>query len=208
MVKGDNQVTGTTYKVPLLVEVDGGTTFYRTRGYDIAHLLATNVYFYSIFSTNGYIEAGDLTPKTITVSATAEDQISNLFDLVLASSGVGTVVSSINGLTGDVEIATGGSVTSVGLDLPDIFTITNSPVTTIGTLTAGLTAQGPNEVFAGPASGTTDAAPTFRSLVAADIPSLTQYVAVNGDTMTGDLKLQYDGTSGSNLGSHGIIFEG
>lgn len=119
VVKSKNQGTGTTYKVPLLVEVDGGVSYYRSRSYNIAHLLATvgpvDVYFYSIFSTNGYIEAADLTPQTITVKANAEDQISNLFDLVLASSGVGAVVSSINGLTGDVEIATGGSVTSADI---------------------------------------------------------------------------------------------
>lgn len=64
----------------------------------------------------------------------------------------------------------GGSVTSVSLSLPNIFSVTGSPVTTSGTLTGALTEQNANKVLAGPASGG-DAAPSFRSLVSNDIPS-------------------------------------
>ncbi len=64
-----------------------------------------------------------------------------------------------------------GTVTSVGLSLPGIFTVSGSPVTSSGTLTASLATQSANLVFAGPSSGSA-AAPTFRALVAADIPSL------------------------------------
>lgn len=73
-----------------------------------------------------------------------------------------------------------GSVTSVGLSLPNIFTVTNSPVTTTGTLTATLASQTANYVFAAPdgASGT----PTFRALLAADIPTLTAAKISNFDT--------------------------
>lgn len=62
-----------------------------------------------------------------------------------------------------------GSVTSVGLDLPSIFTVTVSPITTSGDLTATLASQTANTVFAAPngSAGT----PTFRTLVAADIPT-------------------------------------
>jgi hypothetical protein len=67
----------------------------------------------------------------------------------------------------------GGTVTSVALSLPStIFDVTGSPITTSGTLTAAYKVQNPNKVFAGPASGTVDATPSYRSLVAADIPSL------------------------------------
>jgi hypothetical protein len=62
-------------------------------------------------------------------------------------------------------------VTSVGLSLPNLFTVSGSPVTTTGTLTAQLANQDANKVFAGPGSGSA-AAPTFRVLVADDIPSL------------------------------------
>ena len=65
-----------------------------------------------------------------------------------------------------------GSVTSVGLALPDIISVSNSPVTTSGTLTGTLAGQLANRVFAAPdgAAGT----PGFRALVAADIPTLNQ----------------------------------
>src|ERR1017187_4709404 len=64
-----------------------------------------------------------------------------------------------------------GTVTSVGLTLPNIFSVSGSPVTTTGSLTATLATQAANLVFAGPTTGA-DAAPTFRLLVAADIPAL------------------------------------
>lgn len=65
-----------------------------------------------------------------------------------------------------------GTVTSVGLSLPNIFSVSGSPVTSSGTLSAALATQTANYVWAGPTTGG-DAAPTFRALVAADIPSLT-----------------------------------
>lgn len=74
-----------------------------------------------------------------------------------------------------------GSVTSVGLSLPSIFTVTNSPVTTSGTLTATFNNQNANIVFAGPSTGAA-AEPTFRSLVAADIPTLTAAKISDFDT--------------------------
>lgn len=69
--------------------------------------------------------------------------------------------------------STGGSgtVTSVGLSLPSQFTVSDSPVTISGTLTAALATQLANLIFAGPSSGAA-AAPAFRALIAADIPNL------------------------------------
>jgi hypothetical protein len=62
-----------------------------------------------------------------------------------------------------------GTVTSVGLSMPSIFSVTGSPVTITGTLTADLVNQNANTVFAGPVNGS-PTAPTFRALVNADIP--------------------------------------
>ena len=62
-----------------------------------------------------------------------------------------------------------GTVTSVSLALPAIFTVTGSPVTGSGTLTGTLANQSANRVWAGPTNGAA-AAPTFRSLVTADLP--------------------------------------
>ena len=67
---------------------------------------------------------------------------------------------------------TSGTVTSVGLSAPGIFTVSNNPVTTSGTLTLSLATQTANYVWAGPTTGS-PAAPSFRALVAGDIPTLT-----------------------------------
>lgn len=63
-----------------------------------------------------------------------------------------------------------GTVTSVGLSLPGIFSVSGSPVTISGTLTAALVSQAANQVWASPDG--VAGAPTFRALVAADIPTI------------------------------------
>lgn len=63
-----------------------------------------------------------------------------------------------------------GTVTSVGLTMPAIFSVTGSPVTGSGSLAASLAAQTANLVWAGPSTGS-PAAPTFRSLVYSDLPT-------------------------------------
>lgn len=78
----------------------------------------------------------------------------------------GTAWAPANAATGS------GTVTSVGLSLPSIFTVSNSPVTGSGTLTGTLATQSANVVFAGPTTGAA-ATPAFRSLVSADLPSHT-----------------------------------
>lgn len=86
-----------------------------------------------------------------------------------AQLGIGTGLS----ISGNNLNATGsgsGTVTSVGLSMPSIFNVSNSPVTVAGTLTAALANQNANLIFAGPASGGA-AGPAFRSLVAADMPA-------------------------------------
>lgn len=112
------------------------------------------------------------------------------------NSGSGGGVTSLNSLTGALTLVAGsgititpsgssitiaatgggsGTVTSVALadgSTSPIYTISGSPVTTSGTLTLTLSTQAANTVFAGPASGG-NAQPTFRALVAADVPSLT-----------------------------------
>ena len=55
-----------------------------------------------------------------------------------------------------------GTVTSVGLSLPDIFTVSGSPVTASGSLKATLASQTKGYVFAGPKDS--NGTPTFRKL--------------------------------------------
>lgn len=80
------------------------------------------------------------------------------------------------------------TVNSVGLSLPSIFSVSNSPVTTTGTLTGTLVNQNANIVFAGPSTGSA-AQPTFRSLVSDDIPNLAPSKITNFDTQVRSSRL-------------------
>jgi len=71
-----------------------------------------------------------------------------------------------------------GSVTSVGLTLPAEFSVTGSPVTGSGTLAGAWATQTTNKVFAAPNGST--GVPTFRALVAADIPTLDHGAKLSG----------------------------
>jgi hypothetical protein len=76
-----------------------------------------------------------------------------------------------------------GTVTSVGLTLPAIFGVSGSPVTSSGSLTATLATQTANRIFSGPTTGS-PAAPTFRALVAADIPDISATYLTPSSTAT------------------------
>ena len=65
-----------------------------------------------------------------------------------------------------------GTVSSVALTVPGFLSVSGSPITTAGTLAVTLANQNQNLIFAGPASGAA-ASPTFRALVALDIPDLS-----------------------------------
>lgn len=99
------------------------------------------------------------------------------------SVGTGLNLSDAGALTCTVS----GGVTSVGLAAPSsILTVTGSPVTTSGDLALALVAQNANKVWAGPTTGA-DANPTFRALVAADIPSLDAGKITTGTIATARL---------------------
>lgn len=88
-------------------------------------------------------------------------------NITITPTGTNIVIAATGGGGGG-----SGTVTSVGLALPSIFSVSGSPVTTSGTLTGSLANQNANLVWAGPSTGS-PATPTFRSLVAADIPTLS-----------------------------------
>lgn len=73
----------------------------------------------------------------------------------------------------------GGGVFSVGLSMPGIFSVSNTPVTSAGTLTTTFLAQPPGVVLAGPVSGP-NATPTMRAIADSDLPS-----ALTGKTYNG-----------------------
>jgi hypothetical protein len=99
-----------------------------------------------------------------------------------------------------------GTVTSVGLTLPSIFTVTGSPVTTAGTLTGSLASQMANRIFAAPNGSA--GAPTFRAMVAADMPSAG---VASGGNVTGtwpSLSISAAATGGVITGTYPAITVG
>ena len=150
---------------------------------------------------------------------------------VVYGGGAGAApVATAAGTTGQVLTATTsgaptwvtptntGTVTSVALSLPSIFSVSGSPVTTSGTLTGALANQNANIVFAGPSTGAA-AAPTFRLLVATDIPSLayaptagstsiTTLGTIATGTWNGSLITGTYGGTGVNNGSNTITIAG
>ena len=120
------------------------------------------------------------------------------YSLPVATTSVLGGIKIGNNLSIDVNgvvSATGsglGSVTSVGLVMPGIFSVAGTPVTSTGTLTATLLNQNANLVLAGPATGT--AAPTFRALTASDIPQLNQNTTGTASNVTGIIAIANGGT--------------
>jgi hypothetical protein len=112
---------------------------------------------------------------------------------VLFTDGTNLVLQTAQGTTGQVLRSDGsgtpywdtvpgtGTVISVGLSMPGIFSVSGSPVTLSGTLAATLVNQDANSVFAGPSAGGA-AAPAFRALANADIPA-----TLTGKTIDGSL---------------------
>ena len=99
----------------------------------------------------------------------------------VGSGGAGGSATTVQAIAGasfalksyvDSAVSNLGGVSSVALSLPNVFTVSGSPVTSSGTLSATLATQPANRIFAGPGTGA-DSAPTFRALVASDIPSIT-----------------------------------
>jgi hypothetical protein len=115
----------------------------------------------------------------------------------------------------NVTITAGaGTVTSVGLVLPSELTVSGSPVTTSGNLTAVWANEAANSFFAGPTSGNATT-PTFRALAAGDLPSglmATQdpaNVSITGGNITGltDLIAGNAGTEGSGVNIGGVTYQ-
>ncbi len=165
---------------------------------------------YALSSSLGTIASQNASNVSITGG-----NISGITDLAIADGGTGASTASaarlnllpsisanagkvlaVNGSASDVEWITvtggGGSVTSVALAMPSIFTVSGSPVTTSGTLTATLNSQAANTFLAAPNG--TSGTPTFRTIVAADIPTLNQNTTGTASNVTGTVAIANGGT--------------
>lgn len=113
---------------------------------------------YSKLNLSNSLVAGDLTSGSVTMAKINQSG---------ASSGQAIVWNG--SAWAPASVAGGGTVTSVGLALPGIFSVSGSPVTSSGTLTGTLASQTANRVWAAPDGSA--GAPTFRALVNADLPT-------------------------------------
>lgn len=166
---GTNNLLGTTTAAPVRL-ITGGTTrvtLGSTGNVTVAGTAGTaNTSITSLGAATG-------TTGRVTFAANTTGELGSL----AFPSSSGQVLSSTTAGVLSWTNASSGTVTSVGLSMPSIFSVSGSPVTTSGTLTATLNTQTANTVFAGPAAGGA-ATPTFRSLVASDIPSLNYVTSV------------------------------
>lgn len=146
MVLSGGSTTGAPYFSPHIILGVGGTGF------------------------EGSVEIHGLTSGFVNLRAPSTTTSYNFF--FPNSVGSPNQVLTTDGTTGIMSWTTAGSgsVTSVALTMPSIFSVSGSPVTSSGTFGVTLQTQNANLVFAGPTSGGA-ATPTFRALVAADIPS-------------------------------------
>ncbi len=124
-------------------------------------------------STNGaFILNNSTNTSAVTIEATGTTSSYN-FNLPATAGTTGQVLTSSGGGVMTWSNASAGSVTSVGFadtSTTPIYGVTNSPITSSGTIDITLNTQSANTVFAGPTTGSA-AQPTFRSLVSADIPN-------------------------------------
>jgi hypothetical protein len=88
-----------------------------------------------------------------------------------ATSSNSTAVATTAWVKSQGYTASGGTVTSVGLSLPNIFSVSPATVTSSGTLTASFVSQSAKTFFAAPngAAGV----PGFRLLASSDLPTHT-----------------------------------
>lgn len=121
------------------------------------------------------------------------------------TAGTGISITNADGVGGNPTISatSSGTVTSVALALPSIFSVTGSPITAAGTLTAALNTQAVNTVLAGPTIGS-PAVPTFRTLGLAtnDLNDVTITSATTNQV------LAYNGTRWVNTGAVGSAANG
>ena len=152
---------------------------------------------------------------TVTTSALPNpfftDSLGNFF--FYAGAGIYTVqiYDSLSRITplvlADQNVVAGGgsgSVTSVTLVMPGEFSVAGSPITSSGTFTVTKGNQSANQIYAGPSSGSA-VPPTFRSLVAADLPAGTGTVTSVAHTLTAPASTFTTSVVGSPVTSAGTI---
>jgi len=207
--------TATTYKI-LDIQLNVGDKLTWTHGSAWQVVDNSGNVKYTVLTTSG---VNSFNGRTGAVTLTSSDVDTALgFTPAPQTSGSSLLYGNGSGGFSNVSIGSGisfsggtlsatgsgGTVTSVGLSLPSIFSISGSPVTGSGTLTATLNSETANTFFAAPngSAGT----PTFRALVAADVPTLNQNTTGTAASVTGATQSAI--TSIPNLATVGTITTG
>jgi hypothetical protein len=111
----------------------------------------------------------------------AIDNINDIPDLNITSPNNNDVLTYSSGTSKWINSPVPASVTSVGLTVPSIFSVSGSPITSSGTLAITANTETAATVYAGPISGV-NAVPTFRALATSDIPTLPYLTSFNTRT--------------------------
>lgn len=163
-------------------------------GYNVRHSTTSATYIAPSTDTANYLvfnqgftfqhAASGTAGRTISWSTLAILSATGQFRLNSYTSSTAFTGTAVANLAVDASgniLTTATAVTSVALSLPNIFTVTGSPITTSGTLTATLASQSANTFFAAPNGSA--GAPTFRTITAADVPVLNQNTAGYSTTL-------------------------
>jgi len=129
-----------------------------------------------------YQAAGSKTAPAVQSNPISTDSLGNFgfaapdgtYDVVISGGGIPTkTLPNINFFDGGITYPSPmlGTVTSVSMTAPALFTVGGSPVTGSGTLVMALATQSKNLVLASDPVNN-GVAPAMRSLVAADLPSV------------------------------------
>jgi hypothetical protein len=127
--------------------------------------------FFGALSGNGYLDIRDVSDsnKWVSYSLTSSNAGSGFHRFGVSFKASGTEIPNGDTVTASFSPLTPVGVTSVGLSMPSIFSVANSPITSNGTLAVTLNTQNAALFFASPASGNA-AAPAFRAMQLTDIP--------------------------------------
>ena len=154
--------------------------------------------------------AGDMVVTTLDLSSSS-DVGNSVLNIANGGTGATTITGALTNLlpsqtgnggkfltTNGTNASWGTAVTSVGLALPAELTVSNSPVTSTGTLTAAWASQTANKIFASPdgAAG----APSFRTMTSNDVPNLDATKIT-----TGTLSVSRGGTGSTSFSPNAVI---
>lgn len=196
--------TTTTSGLETTVTLRGAVLGYKPF-YQAGKLVVGDTFTYKIAHVNTALnqwEVGEgllLSPNTFQRVSVEESTNNDTF--VNFAEGIKYV--SLDASADDIEEAlSGGGIGSIGLALPAEFTVTDSPLTEDGTITAEWAEQPQNRVFASPNGSA--GVPVFRALVAADIPALPYLTSVAFADLTSKAHSHQNAAGGGTLTTDAI----